>query len=199
VDRLKTIRPRHYHQVQMPGEDETHRVPCGMPDDICPYGKATPRQLGDYLRYAGIEGPRAASFEKYLELCESGIPVDQSIVDMMMSPIRNPKTSKTVPITVKKNDGTRWVVGQAEVEVDQGDVIAKLTLEANSLISHVTLYDLGSFSFSTVGVSSPSEVIRSIDNDQDVCTDPDCVYMEPHKHGFACTKGCHCNRNGRVD
>lgn len=35
--------------------------------------------------------------------------------------------------------------------------------------------------------------------DQNICTDPDCTYYEPHKHGFACTKDCHCNRHGRVD
>lgn len=32
-----------------------------------------------------------------------------------------------------------------------------------------------------------------------MCSDDSCIYMEPHRHGFACTKGCSCNRHGRVD
>lgn len=41
---------------------------------------------------------------------------------------------------------------------------------------------------------SRAEVELSVD-----CMSTECEYQEPHKHGFACTRNCVCNRHGRVD
>lgn len=99
----------------------------------------------------------------------------------LVAAIENPKTSKTVDVVRYEND-KRIVVGTAEVEVVDGDVHATFVINSSSISKR----------FGTIGPFSIGEAKQD-------CNSLDCTYNEPHKHGFACTSGCSCNRHGRVD
>jgi hypothetical protein len=38
------------------------------------------------------------------------------------------------------------------------------------------------------------DIRERMENDQDVCTDPDCGTVYGHKHGPNCADGCHCKK-----
>lgn len=97
----------------------------------------------------------------------------------------------TVPVTQETSDGAKRVVGHAQIYREGENVLATFNINSSSLSKHLG-GTLGPFS---IGMQLP--VPLSAD-DQNVCTDPDCTYYEPHKHGFACTKDCRCNTPGRV-
>lgn len=126
------------------------------------------------------------------------------------------KTSKTVDVVRYEND-RRIVVGTAEVEVVDGDVHATFVINSGSISKRFGT--IGPFS---IGEAKPPKSVLPVDkiggiplddfdravhvgNGQFVipedtdCNSLDCTYNEPHKHGFACTSGCSCNRHGRVD
>lgn len=135
---------------------EATRLPCYLDNENpCRYAEATPEELGIWLSSTDRRTP----FVHWLRLHrmspavkaknEGGIEVDPSISQAIRELVRDPKTTKTVPVTVEKADGTKWVVGRAEVRIDGDDVSGIITLNAESLINHVTIHDLGSFSFST--------------------------------------------------
>lgn len=101
-------------------------------------------------------------------------------------------SNKQIPFVRYTEDGQRQVLGTAVAKIDNDDITMTVSFLAESHIG-AALLDMQRRAIGAISV-------RPIDeNDQDVCTDPSCTYMEPHKHGFACTKDCNCNRHGRVD
>lgn len=133
--------------------------------------------------------------------------------------IDNPKTSETVDV-VEYVNGQRMVVGQGELVHEGDNINIVFSLQHGALSKKIGA--LGPFSigvkpepkpFPSTDVFSKAvmdteqrEQMQALGDElvdnflrQGACADPACAYMEPHKHGFACTAGCRCNRNGRVD
>lgn len=191
----------HYHDVQRPGKPYS-RLPCYFGGYTCPYAKATAEELGVFLE----SGERSIPFLRWLDLYrkskasqaeESGTVVHPSVSQAVRESIENPKTTRTVPVTIEKSDGSRWVVGEAEVGTKDGSFFASMKLNPDSIAAHMSIAipfnaDLGPFLVSTEGCPTPpSQIVQ--------CNSMACQYPANHKHGSACTAQCICNRQGRVD
>lgn len=212
----------HYHLVRMPGSDKDEQFPCNGPDspeNPCRFSQGTPEELGVWVT-TKFESGGLPPFPDWLTLYrmppavpadKSGIEVDQSVSDAIRESTENPKRTQTVPVTIEKTDGSKWVVGEAQVEVKDGDIHASMKLNPDSIAAHMSIpipinSDFGPFSISTKGEPpSPADTLRaegvipSEPRFKRLCLDPECGYIETHHHGAACTRGCHCNRNGRSD
>jgi len=81
----------------------------------------------------------------------------------MSDPVDDSKRSHDALVTVEQADGTKWVVGHAKINIENGAVFADVNLNADSVIRHVFNRDISRFSIST-GVISPSvDAIRSLE------------------------------------
>lgn len=208
----------HYHLVRMPGSDKDEQFPCNGPDspeNPCRFSQGTPEELGVWVT-TKFESGGLPPFPDWLTLYrmppavpadKSGIVVDQSVSDAIRESIRNPKKSQTVPVTVGKSDGSEWVVGEAQVEIRDGWVVASFHLNAKEALQmRIQDRGIGPFSISTKGEPpSPADTLRAEGviplepRIKRMCLDTECDYIETHQHGPACTAHCHCNRNGRSD
>jgi hypothetical protein len=202
----------HYHLVRMPGEQGEEQYPCphvDTPENPCRFSQGTPEELGRWLTEST---PSKTRFLDWLQVQRGTVPaeksgtlVDPSIAEAIRDSIRNPKTTRTVPVTVE-NDHQKWVVGEAEVEIKDGNVHVSATLLRGALYNHVFSSDLGPFSITTEGTPlSPAETLRAegvipLEATRVVmCTDRGCKTDSVHIHGSPCTAECSCNRHGRVD
>jgi hypothetical protein len=204
--------PKHYHLVQMPGDEEKHRVPCGLPDTACPFGNASPRLLGDWLRYESLEGPRAMSFEAYLEKATKKDPEMDAIVEGIQ---RLAGEGKTVPFVKHNEDGSSTTIGYAAVKVEGGVISADITLDAHLLFGQELRRGLIDAHSISIGGGNPVErfvgeyMADNLIRPEDIkpfkvsvlseCENPHCSNLRSHQHGPACTEDCDCNRHGRVD